>query len=101
MSQFADERTTTECEIRQLQKSIDESTVRRAAQLSMPEKFKLGAELYDNGIRWLKQIIKAEQPNLSDEQVNQELDRRRAIMRRVEDAALFRPYDEEALSGDD
>lgn len=29
------------------------------AELSMAEKFKLGADLYDDGISWMKQIIKA------------------------------------------
>jgi hypothetical protein len=85
-------------EIRELQASIDQSNLRRAAELSMAEKFKLGADLYDDGIRWLKQIIKAEQPDFSDEQVNQELDRRRAIKRRMEESGLFRLYTEDALS---
>lgn len=43
-----------------LKTSIDQSNLRRAADLSMAEKFKLGADLYDDEIRWLKQIIKAE-----------------------------------------
>lgn len=87
-------------EIRAMQASIDQSNLRRAAELSMAEKFKLGAELHDDGIRWLKQIIRAEQPNLSDEQVDQELDRRRAIMRRVEEVGRFRLIAEDVLSGD-
>jgi hypothetical protein len=55
--------------------------------------------LYDDGIRWLKQIIKAEQPDLNAEQVNQELARRKALKRRVEEAGLFRPYVEDILIG--
>ena len=96
MSETSKELTATEREIRQLQASIDQSNLRRAANLSMAEKFKLGADLYDDGIRWLKQIIKAEQPDLSDEQVSDELDRRKAIKRRIEDEGLFRPYTEGA-----
>ena len=99
MSETVDERSAAEREIRLLQTSVDQSNLRRAAQLSMAEKFKLGADLYDDGIRWLKQIIKAEQPNLSDEQVNQEVDRRKAIKRRVEEAGLFRLYVEDVLIG--
>ena len=83
--------------MRQLQASIEQSNLRRAAELSMAEKLKLGADLYDDGIRWLKQIIKAEQPDLSDEQVSEELDRRRAIKRRVEEAGLFQPYVEGSI----
>ncbi|MFN9416215.1 MAG: hypothetical protein ACK578_01780 [Pirellula sp.] len=75
-----------------LQASIDQSNIRRAAELSIPEKLKLGADLYDDGIRWLKQIIRAEQPSLCDERVSEELDRRKAIKRRGEEEGLFQPY---------
>lgn len=85
--------------MRQLQASIEQSNLRRAADLSIPEKLKLGADLYDDGIRWLKQITKAEQPDLSDEQVSEELDRRKAIKRRVEEAGLFQPYVEGLVIG--
>lgn len=78
-----------------LQTSIDQSNLRRAAELTMAEKFKLGADLYDDGIRWLKKIIKAEHPDYSDEQVDEELDRRKAIKRRVEERGLFQPYEKE------
>ncbi len=87
-------------EVRRMQNAIDESNLRRANELSMPEKLKLGADLYDDGIRWLKQIIRAEQPDFNDEQVNEELDRRRAIKRRVEEAGLFQPYLEDSLIGE-
>ena len=81
----------------QLQASIDQSNIRRATELSILEKLKLGADLYDDGIRWLKQIIRAEQPSLCDEQVSEELDRRKAIKRRVEEEGLFQPYVEGAI----
>jgi hypothetical protein len=87
-------------EIRELQASIDQSTLRRATELTMAEKFKLGADLFDDGIRWLKQIVKAEQPDLSDDQINQEIDRRRAIKRRIEEQGLYQVYVEETLSGE-
>lgn len=85
-------RSVAEREIRDLISSIDQSNLRRAAELSMPEKFRLGADLYDEGIRWLKHIIKAEQPSLCDEQVSEELDRRKVIKRRIEEEGLFQPY---------
>ena len=65
----------------------------------MAEKLKLGADLYDDGIRWLKKIIKAENPDLSVERVSEELDRRKAIKRHVEEAGLFQPYEEGSLIG--
>jgi len=46
----------------QLQASIDRSTIRRASELSISEKLRLGADLFDDGIRWLKQMIKALEP---------------------------------------
>ncbi|MFM7515531.1 MAG: hypothetical protein ACKO3V_01200 [Pirellula sp.] len=58
-------RRTTQ-EILELQASIDRSTIRRASELSMSEKLRLGADLFDDGIRWLKQMIKAQEPDLSD-----------------------------------
>ena len=90
------DRSESEREIRELQCLIDQSNLRRAAELSMAEKLKLGADLYDDGIRWLKKIIKAEQPDWSGEQVSEELDRRKAIKRRVEEAGKFQPYEEES-----
>jgi hypothetical protein len=83
-----------------LQASIDQSNLRRAAELSMADKFKLGADLYDDGIRWLKQIIKAERPDYTAEQVNEELDRRRAIKRQVEEAGIVRQYVEDTRIGE-
>lgn len=99
MSEIIEEPASSEREIRVLQTAIDQSNLRRAADLSMAEKFRLGADLYDNGIRWLKQIIKAEQADWSDEQVNGELDRRKAIKRKVEEAGLFQPYVEDSVIG--
>lgn len=87
-------------EIRELQKGIDQTLLRRAAALTMAEKFRMGCDLYDAGMRWLIQILKAEHPNWNDEQVWQEIDRRRAIQRQVEEAGLFVVIeDEDAESG--
>ncbi len=99
MLETVEGRSESEREIHELQTSIDQSNLRRAAELSMAEKFKLGADLYDDGIRWLKQIIKAEQPDLSNEQLSHELDRRKAIKRRVEEAGLVRLHVEDVLIG--
>ena len=87
-------------EIFQLQASIDQSTIRRAAELSFADKLRLGADLFDDGIRWLRQIIHAEQPNLSKEQVDQEIDRRRAIKRQIDEQGIYQLYVEETPSGE-
>lgn len=96
LSHLDDTHEMTIKEIHELQALIDQSNRGRATELSMAEKFKLGADLYDDGIRWLKQIIKAEQPDLGDEQINQEL-----VKRRVEEAGRFRLYLEDALIGNE
>lgn len=83
--------------IRELQASIDESNLRRANEIEMAEKFKLGADLYDDGIRWMKLVVKAEQSDLNAEQIDQELDRRKAIKRQVEEAGLYHPLSEGEL----
>ena len=86
-------------EIRQLQKGIDQTLLRRAAALTMAEKFRMGCDLYDAGMRWLIQVLKAEHPDWNDEQVLQEIDRRREIKRRVEEAGLFVVVEEEEGEG--
>lgn len=87
-------------EILILQASIDQSTIRRAAELSLADKLRLGADLFDDGIRWLRQMIKAEQPNLSEDQVDQEIDRRRAIKRQIDEQGIYQLYVEETSSGE-
>lgn len=99
MSEYATNSSPESEYLLQLQASIDHSNLRRAAELSMADKLKLGADLYDDGIRWLKQIIRAEQSDWSDAQVNEELDRRKAIKRRVEEAGLFRLHVEDVVIG--
>lgn len=98
MSDTLPESTPEHRDLLALQAAIDQSNIRRAAELSVAEKLRMGADLYDDGIRWLRQLIKAEHPALSDEQINQELDRRRAIVRRIEEAGRFRPYSEDGLN---
>lgn len=85
-----------EAERRELQASIEQSTIRRASLLSMAEKIRLGADLYDDGMRWMIQLIKAERPEWSEPMVDQELERRKAIKRRVEETGRFR-----LIEGDD
>lgn len=87
-------------EILILQASIDQSTIRRAAELSLADKLRLGADLFDDGIRWLRQMIKAEQPNLSEDQVDQEIDRRRAIKRQIDEQGIYQLYVEETSNGE-
>jgi hypothetical protein len=45
-------------------------------------------------------MIKAEQPNLSEDQVDQEIDRRRAIKRQIDEQGIYQFYVEETSSGE-
>ena len=82
-------------EIRAWQRAIDESILRRAARLTMAQKLLMGASLYDEQIRWLIQILKAEHPEWTDVEIQAEIARRKAIKRQVEEAGLFRVITEE------
>ncbi|MFO0037081.1 MAG: hypothetical protein ACK55S_17935 [Planctomycetota bacterium] len=82
-------------EIERLKESIDPSTLRRASELTMAEKFRLGADLFDEQMRWLKQIIQAERPEWNAEQIDAEIGRRKAIKRKVEEKGIFQPCVEE------
>jgi hypothetical protein len=87
-------------EILRLQTAINQSNVRRAAELSLAEKFRLGADLYDDGIRWMKELLIAQKPEWTSEQIELELDRRRLIKRRVEEAGIIRTFVEKDSLGD-
>jgi hypothetical protein len=82
-------------EILAWQRAIDESILRRAARLTMAQKLLMGASLYDEQIRWLIQILKAEHPEWTDVEVRAEIARRKAIQRQVEEAGLFRVITED------
>lgn len=58
MSDTLPESSTERRDLLALQAAIDQSNVSRAAELSMAEKLRMGADLYDDGIRWLRQFIK-------------------------------------------
>jgi hypothetical protein len=83
-----------------LQIAIDQSNVRRATELSLTEKFRLGADLYDDGIRWMKKLLIAQKPEWTSEQIEAELDRRRMIKRRIEEAGIIRTISERDSLGD-
>jgi hypothetical protein len=61
----------------------------------MAQKLLMGASLYDEQIRWLIQILKAQHPEWTDVEIRAEIARRKAIQRQVEEAGLFRVITEE------
>ena len=74
-----------------LQHSIAQSKAVRANELTDAERLRGGADLYDEGMRWLTAAILAENPGFSDAEIDAELERRKAIVRRIDDNGMFKP----------
>lgn len=55
-----------------------------------------GADLYDEGRWWMTQAVRAEHPEFDDQQVDAEVERRRRIKRRIDDARLFKPCSQQS-----
>ena len=52
---------------------------------SLRTELRAGADLYDEGMRWLTLTIRAENPEFTPEQIEAEIERRIAIIRRFDD----------------
>lgn len=76
--------------ILELQNSIARSRIDRSQSLTDVERLRGGADLYDEGMRWLTLAIRAENPEFSAEQIDAEIERRKAIVRRIDDNGLYR-----------
>ena len=81
--------STEEAERKALQRSIEKSKIERAHSLSDYERLRGGADLYDEGMQWLTFAIRAENPEFTPEQVDAEIERRKRIVKRIDDAGLF------------
>lgn len=86
---------------RALQKSLEQSRIDRAASLSDEDKLRGGADLYDEGMRWLMFAIRAENPDFSAEQVDAEIERRKKIVRKIDDSGRYQPCGVAETNGDD
>lgn len=75
---------------RALQDSIARSKIDRSQSLTDVERLRGGADLYDEGMRWLTMAIRAENPDFSVEQIDAEIERRKEIVRRIDDHGLYR-----------
>ena len=83
-------------EIKKLQDAIQRSKVERAKKLSFEERFRAGADLFDEGMLWMRGMIESQNPQWSDEQVQAEVERRKRIQRKVDEAGFFKPFVEAA-----
>ena len=83
--------TMNEAEIRDLQTSIERSKIDRANSLTFEERLRAGAELYDEGMRWMSLMIRADNPTYDDEQIDAEIERRKKIVRKIDDCGMYQP----------
>ncbi|MDA1230759.1 MAG: hypothetical protein O2856_08295 [Planctomycetota bacterium] len=73
-----------------LQNSIAKSKIARSQSLTDVERLRGGADLYDEGMRWLTLAIRGENPEFTPEQVDAEIERRKAIVRRIDENGLYK-----------
>ena len=78
-------------EIQAQQKASERSKIERAEDLSIGEKLRMGADLYDEGMKWMILLIKAENPSYTDQQVDAEIERRKRIVRQIDEHGLYQP----------
>ena len=85
--------SSEDAEMKALQRSIEKSKIERAKLLTPLERFRGGADLYDEGMQWLTFAIRAsfKNPEFTPEQVDAEIERRKRIVKRIDDAGLFKP----------
>ncbi len=81
-------------ETKRLMDSIFIGKVLRGRQTPMDEKILDGARLFDMTCQIARGGIRAHFPEFTDEQVDQELDRRLAITRRIADGNIYRNIEE-------
>lgn len=77
-------------DILELQNSIARSRIDRSQSLTDVKRLRGGADLYDEGMLWLTLAIRAENPEFSAEQIDAEIERRKAIVRRIDDNGLYK-----------
>ena len=78
-----------DAETKSLMDSIFIEKILRARRTPMDEKILDGPRLFDLNCSLARSGIRAQFPDYSDEQVEQELDRRLAIARRISDAGIY------------
>jgi hypothetical protein len=76
-------------DIKKLQDSIQRSKVDRAKELTFEERCRAGADLFDEGMRWMRGMIESQNPEWSTEEVEAEVERRKQIRRKIDDAGFY------------
>ena len=81
-------------ETKQLMDAIYRDKVRRAQETPMDVKILDGPRLFDMNLIMARAGIRGQYPSFTDEQVEQELERRLAIARRIADGRIYRQVED-------
>ena len=73
-----------------LQHSIHRAKLDRSATLSLEQRLREGADLFDDSMRWIRSLIQAQHPEYSAQDIEREIERRKQISKRIDDAGLYR-----------
>jgi len=71
--------------------------IRRARRMTPGEKMLEGPRLFDQNCQLMRGAIRSQFPEFDDAQVEQELRRRLAIARRIDEAGIYTNVDETSL----
>ena len=82
---------SNEPELSDLQKSIQRTKIARATASTSYERLRAGADLYDEGMQWLIFAVRGQNPGFTPEQVDAEIERRKKIIRRIDDNGIYKP----------
>ena len=88
-----------EPEILALQRSIQREKLERAKKLTFEERMRLGADLFDDQMKWIRGFIAGEHPEWTAEEVEKEIDRRLRIGQLNDDAGLYKPCGTISING--
>lgn len=79
-----------EAEIKELADSIYRRKVMRARELSVSERLETGIELFEGAVGMMKDGIRAQFPDLNEEEVTEMVKRRLDRMRQVQEHGIYR-----------
>lgn len=86
-------------ELQSLQDDLFRAKVRRARRMSPDERMMEGLRLFDRGMSLMRDGIRAQHPDFDESQVENEVSRRLAVAKRLEEAGMCR--DAGVVSDDD
>ena len=78
-------------EFQPLMDDIFREKILRARRQTPEERFATGLEMFDEGVAWMRDGIRMEQPELTPEEVDAKVAQRFARIRQIEEHGLYQP----------